>query len=69
MTLDVNELAKGQKFTALGASTVSDDGKLLAYSVDFTGFRQYTLQIKNLETGELLRRQGREGGLGCLGGR
>jgi len=52
VTLDVNELAKGQKFTALGASTVSDDGKLLAYSVDFTGFRQYTLQIKNLETGE-----------------
>ena len=53
VTLDVNELAKGQKFTALGASTVSDDGKLLAYSVDFTGFRQYTLQVKNLETGEL----------------
>jgi len=51
--LDVNELAKGQKFTALGAFTVSDDGKLLAYSVDFTGFRQYKLQVKNLETGEL----------------
>ncbi len=54
VTVDTNELAKGQKFTALGAFTVSDDGNLLAYSVDFTGFRQYKLQIKNLQTGEVL---------------
>ncbi|RPI28587.1 MAG: S9 family peptidase [Acidobacteria bacterium] len=54
VTLDLNELAKGQKFTALGSYTVSDDAKLLAYSVDFTGFRQYKLQIKNLETGQVL---------------
>ncbi|RPJ64413.1 MAG: S9 family peptidase, partial [Acidobacteria bacterium] len=54
VTVDVNELAKGQKFTALGAYTVSDDGNLLAYSVDLTGFRQYKLQIKNLQTGEVL---------------
>ncbi len=52
--LDVNQLAKGQKFTHVGGYAVSDDGKLLAYTVDFTGFRQYKLQIKNLETGELL---------------
>ncbi|MFB3903460.1 MAG: S9 family peptidase [Acidobacteriota bacterium] len=54
VTIDVNELSKGRKFTALGAYTVSDDGNLLAYSVDFTGFRQYKLQIKNLRTGEVL---------------
>jgi len=54
VTVDVNQLAKGQKFTALGAYTVSDDGNLLAYSVDFTGFRQYKLQVKNLQTGQVL---------------
>ncbi len=52
--LDGNELAKGQKFMAIGSMSVSPDGKMLAYSVDFTGFRQYLLQFKNLETGELL---------------
>jgi len=52
--LDGNQLAKNQKFMAIGAMAVSRDNKWLAYSVDFTGFRQYTLQFKNLETGELL---------------
>jgi oligopeptidase B len=52
--LDVNELAKGEKFMAVGAFQVSDDGKLLAYSTDNTGFRQYTLRVKNMETGALL---------------
>ncbi len=52
--LDVNELAKDQPFMAVGSMTVSDDGNLLAYSTDNTGFRQYTLQVKDLRTGELL---------------
>jgi oligopeptidase B len=39
---------------ALGALTVSDDGSMLAYSTDTTGFRQYTLHIKNLKTGDVL---------------
>ncbi len=52
--LDLNELAKGQKFMAVGSFAPSDDGTLLAYSTDNTGYRQYTLQIKNLSTGELL---------------
>jgi oligopeptidase B len=51
--LDVNELAKGQKFMSVGSFAPSDDGNLLAYSTDNTGYRQYTLQIKNLRTGEL----------------
>jgi oligopeptidase B len=54
VTLDLNELAKGEKFMALGAYTVSDDGKFLAYSTDNTGFRQYTLRVKDLESGQLL---------------
>jgi oligopeptidase B len=52
--LDVNELAKGQKFMSLGAFSVSDDGNLLAYTTDNTGFRQFTLAVKDLRTGKLL---------------
>ena len=33
--------------------TVSPDGNLLAYTADKTGFRQYTLHVKDLRTGEL----------------
>jgi oligopeptidase B len=51
--LDVNELAKGQKFMSVGSFAPSDDGNLLAYSTDNTGYRQYTLQIKNLGSGEM----------------
>src|SRR5206468_2521799 len=32
---------------------ITDDGRWLAYSVDHTGFRQYTLHIKDLQTGEV----------------
>ncbi|HEV7396922.1 MAG TPA: S9 family peptidase [Pyrinomonadaceae bacterium] len=51
--LDQNELAKDQKFMSVGLLAPSDDGNLLAYSTDNTGYRQYTLHIKNLKTGEL----------------
>jgi oligopeptidase B len=54
LMLDVNELAKGQKFMSVAAMAVSDDGNLLAYSTDNTGFRQYTLAIKDLRNGKLL---------------
>jgi oligopeptidase B len=51
--LDQNELAKGQKFMSVGTFVPSDDGNLLAYSTDNTGYRQYTLQVKDLRTGEV----------------
>jgi oligopeptidase B len=54
LTLDVNELAKGQKFMSVGAYSVSDDGNLLAYTTDSTGYRQYTLHVKDLRDGRLL---------------
>lgn len=54
ITLDLNQLAVGKSFMGLGAYAVSDDGNLLAFSTDSTGFRIYNLQIKNLATGELL---------------
>ena len=52
--LEVNELAKGQKFMSVRAFAVSDDGNLLAYTTDNTGFRQYVLAVKDLRTGKLL---------------
>ncbi len=52
LTIDVNELAKGEKFMSLGAYTASDDGNLLAYSTDNTGFRQYRLHVRDLRTGK-----------------
>lgn len=54
VVLDVNELAKAQPFMSVAAYEVSDDGNLLAYSTDNTGFRQYTLAVKDLRTGKLL---------------
>ncbi len=50
--LDGNQLAQGQPFMALGGFAISEDQNLLAYSVDHTGFRQYTLRIRDLRTGE-----------------
>jgi oligopeptidase B len=52
--LDLNTLAEGHPFLSLGAFAVTDDGELLAYSTDVTGFREYTLVVKNLTTGNLL---------------
>src|SRR5437899_1975466 len=54
LLLDLNALAAGHSFLSLGAFAVSDDNSLLAYSLDTTGFRQYTLQIKDLRNAESL---------------
>jgi oligopeptidase B len=48
--LDVNELAAGHEFMALGEWAVSDDGNYLAYTSDSVGFRQYRLNIRDLGT-------------------
>jgi len=52
--LDQNELAKGQKFMSLGMFSPTHDGTLLAYSTDNTGYRQFTLHVKDLRTGQVL---------------
>ena len=54
VVLDGNALAVGHSFMSIGGMDVSDDGRWLAYSVDHTGFRQYTLHIKDLDSGEVL---------------
>ncbi len=52
--LDVNELAKGLPYLGIGAVEVSNDGNLLAFATDTTGYREYTLQVKDLRTGVIL---------------
>ena len=50
--LDENEEAEGHEYFSLGALSVSLDGNTLAYSVDIVGDERYTLQFKDLRTGE-----------------
>ena len=52
--LDGNKMAEGHAFFAVGDTDITDDGRWLAYTTDTTGFRQYTLHIKDLLTGETL---------------
>jgi oligopeptidase B len=52
--LDLNALAAGHTFMALAVFEVSDNNRWLAYATDTTGFRQYLLQVKDLETGAAL---------------
>ncbi len=54
LLLDLNEMAKGLKFFAVGSFDVSDDGNFLAFSTDTNGYRQYTLQVMDLRTGKVL---------------
>lgn len=54
LILDEVALAEGKEYFNLGAISVSNDGKLLAYSVDDNGSERFTVRIRNLETGELL---------------
>ncbi len=54
LLLDLNQLAVGHTFLALGSLDISDDDRLLAYSLDTTGYRQYMLHVKDLVNGALL---------------
>ena len=48
-----NELAKGHKYFQLGGLSVSSDNQFVAFALDTVGRRIYTVQIKNLITGEI----------------
>ena len=54
LLLDLNKLSEGHTFLGLGAYNISDDGNLLAYSTDITGYRQYSLHVKDLRSGQTL---------------
>lgn len=49
-----NEMAKGHAYFQLGGMNISPDNKFAAFGVDKISRRIYTIQIKNLETGEIL---------------
>lgn len=51
---DGNEMAKGFAYFQLSGLSVSEDNKWCAFGVDTVSRREYTIQIKNLETGEIL---------------
>lgn len=53
--LDGNAMAKGHDYFQIGSAQVSPDGRLLGYTEDDIGRRQYTLRVKNLATGAVLQ--------------
>ena len=54
MLFNVNEEAEGHEYFQLGGLNVSPDNNLVAFATDTVSRRQYTIQIKNLETGKIL---------------
>lgn len=52
--LDVDSMAEGHAYYAVTGFDVTEDSKLLAFAVDVLSRRQYTIHVKNLETGEIL---------------
>ncbi|MGB7374255.1 S9 family peptidase [Pontixanthobacter sp.] len=54
LMLNENDLAEGKEYFRLGAFSVSDSGRYLAYSYDDNGSERFTARIKDLETGTLL---------------
>ena len=53
--LDVNVMAKGYEFYAVESQAVSSGQNILAYAADTVGRRIFTIQFKNLDTGEVVR--------------
>nr|WP_128331631.1 S9 family peptidase [Apibacter sp. HY039] len=54
LMFDVNQMASGYKFYQLGGISISPDNQWACFSTDTVGRRIYTIQIKNLLTGEIL---------------
>jgi len=52
--LNVNDMAAGHAFYAVGGLSVSPDNRLLAFGVDTLSRRKYTLHVKDLDSGRLL---------------
>jgi oligopeptidase B len=54
LLIDENVLAEGLEYFSLGAASISQNGRYLAYSTDTNGSERYTARIKDLQTGEHL---------------
>jgi oligopeptidase B len=65
VVLDLNALAEGHGFLSLGVYAFNDQGTRLAYSLDVTGFREYTLYVKDMGSGEPLPLQIERSGSAC----
>ena len=52
LVLSEPELAAGKAYFDLGGSSVSPDGKLLAYAYDDNGAERYTLKVRDIATGK-----------------
>ena len=53
LLFDCNDMAKDHAYFNLGGISISPDNTLAAFSTDTVSRRQYTIQIKNLITGEI----------------
>lgn len=51
--LDVNAMAEGYSYYAVGGTSVSPDNRLLVFGVDTVSRREYTLYVKDLATGAI----------------
>ena len=51
---DCNEMAKGYTYFNLAGLSISEDNTMVAFGVDTVSRRQYTIQVKNLVSGEIL---------------
>ncbi len=54
LLLDQNVLAEGLEYFRLGALSISQNGRFMAYATDTNGSERYTARILDLETGEHL---------------
>nr|WP_233487106.1 S9 family peptidase [Tenacibaculum sp. E3R01] len=50
---NVNDEAKGHEYFQLGGLSISPNNKLTTFAVDTVSRRQYIIQVKNLESGEI----------------
>lgn len=53
--LDVDNMARGHSYYSVAGGEISEDNKLIVYGVDNVSRRQYTIYVKNLETGKLYK--------------
>ncbi|MFP9114625.1 S9 family peptidase [Flavobacterium sp. RHBU_3] len=51
---DCNEMAQGHSYFHLSGLSISEDNKWASFGIDTVSRRQYTIQVKNLQTGEIL---------------
>ncbi len=50
---DENAMAEGHGYFDLGSYSISEDNKIAAFSTDLVSRRQYSIEFKNLDTGEI----------------